>query len=72
MDNFGHLIIPPLRGTWDCVALHYQRNVNIVKLQLLNQAVKIVQQDGSLHQGKVHLANQISSQLQGDEASDCD
>ena len=54
------------------MALHYQRNVNIVKLQLLNQAVKIVQQDGSLHQGKVHLANQISSQLQGDEASDCD
>ena len=32
--------------------------------------VKIAQQDGSLHQGEVHLANQISSQLQGDEASD--
>ena len=37
---------------------------------LLRGSVKIAQQDGSLHQGEVHLAYQISSQLQGDEASD--
>ena len=30
----------------------------------------MAQQDASLHQGEVHLANQISSQLQGDEATD--
>ena len=32
--------------------------------------VKIAQQDGVLHQGKVHLANQVKLQLPSDEASD--
>ena len=32
--------------------------------------VKIAQQYGVLHQGKVHLANQVKLQLPGDEASD--
>ena len=36
----------------------------------INLYVKIAQQDGVLHQGKVHLANQVKLQLPGDEASD--
>ena len=32
--------------------------------------VKTAQQDASLHQGEVHFANQISSQLQGDKDID--
>ena len=36
----------------------------------INPYVKLAQQDGVLHQGKVHLANQVKLQLAGDEASD--
>ena len=36
----------------------------------INLYVKIAQQDGVLHQGEVHLANQVRLQLQVDEASD--
>ena len=35
-----------------------------------SKSVKIAQQDGVLHQGEVHLANQVRLQLPGDEASD--
>ena len=35
-----------------------------------SKSVKIAQQDGVLHQGEVHLANQVRLQLLGDEARD--
>ena len=36
----------------------------------IHRSVKIAQQDGVLHQGKVHLANQVKLQLPGDETND--
>ena len=48
----------------------YQRHNPETRALLLRGSVKIAQQDGVLHQGKVHLANQVKLQLPGDEASD--
>ena len=48
----------------------YKRHNQETRALLLRGSVKMAQQDASLHQGEVHLANQISSQLQGDEATD--
>ena len=50
--------------------LEYQRHNPETRALLLRESVKIAQQDGVLHQGEVHLANQVRLQLQGDEASD--
>ena len=48
----------------------YQRHNPDTRALLLRGSVKIAQQDGVLHQGEVHLANQVRLQLPGDEASD--
>ena len=48
----------------------YQRHNPNTRALLLRGSVKIAQQDGVLHQGKVHLANQVKLQLPGDKTSD--
>ena len=47
----------------------YKKHNQETRALLLRGSVKMAQQDASLHQGEVHLTNQISSQLQGDKAT---
>ena len=48
----------------------YKKHNQETRALLLRGSVKTAQQDAFLHQGEVHFANQISSQLQGDKDID--